>query len=69
MFSFKNHREQFNMQGAAQRVPMHTITAGEVRASTRHSITSHLVAALGRFGGMASSSVRLIAQQVTGGKP
>ena len=36
MFSFKNHREQFNMQGAAQRVPMHTITAGEVRA-TQHN--------------------------------
>jgi hypothetical protein len=38
MFSFKNRREQVNLQGVAQRVPRHTITVGEVRVSTRHCI-------------------------------
>jgi hypothetical protein len=67
MISFKNRREQVNMQGAAQRVPRHTISAGEVRASTRYRITSHLVDVFGRPSGMASSSIRLAAQQGIGG--
>jgi hypothetical protein len=37
MITFKNRREQGNMQEAAQRTPRHTALVGEVRASTRRS--------------------------------
>jgi hypothetical protein len=62
MISFKNRREQVNMQGAAQRAPRHTNLVGEVRATTklRWRLSFRLV-------GTNTRHRRLAAQQGIGG--